>query len=90
MSSIAKHHTEKKWKGHNGVQSWIGFTVRGNTISVDQILKTSGELVCSVERRWIFFCVNDVQKRRNRVTAQTLKVSIYELIFERITYLLQC
>lgn len=63
MTSIAEHYTEEEREGDDGVQSGIGFAVRSHTVGVDEVLKTSGEPVCTVERGRILVSVNDVEER---------------------------
>ena len=77
VSTIAEHDAKQEWESDNRVWGWISFTVRRHAVSVDQILEPPGELVRPVKRRRIFVCVDNIEERRYRATAQTLKKAKY-------------
>lgn len=60
MPNVAEHHCEQKWESNDGVEGWIGLSVRRNAVSVNEVLKSLGELVGAIERRRMLFRINDV------------------------------
>ena len=84
MSKIAEHDAEQKGEGDNRIKGWISLAVRRHAIRVDQVLKTSGELVRPVKRRRVFVRVDDIEERWYRATAETLKkteILIFDFLF---------
>lgn len=61
VSSISEHDREKKRKCDDCVRSRVHFPVRGNPISVNEILEASSELVNTMVRRWFLGCAHPVQ-----------------------------
>lgn len=51
MTDITEHDCEQEGESDNGEQSRIDFLVRADTVSVDDILETFGELVRAMESR---------------------------------------
>lgn len=84
MSKIAEHDAKQKGESDNRIKGWISFAIRCHAIRVDQVLKTSGELVRPVKRRRVFVRVDNIEERWYRTTAETLnkaEILIFDFLF---------
>ncbi len=52
MPDISKHESKFVRKSYTGEISWIGFAVSWNTVSVNNLLKGTGEIVLFVKSGW--------------------------------------
>lgn len=66
MTQIAEHDTEQERERDDGVQCWVSFLIRCNSVSVNQVLEAASELVGAIECRWSFNRFDDVQERWDR------------------------
>ena len=55
MHDITKHYTEEEWEWNTCEQGWITFLVCRNTISINDILRNSSEIVQS-KKCWSLEC----------------------------------
>lgn len=74
MTQITEHHREQEGERDDGVRCRIHFTVRGNTISVDERLESVRELIGPIVSRWILKGLHSVQNGRNRRSRAFLEI----------------
>ena len=46
MPDVAKHHTEQEGECDSGIDCWVDFFIRGNTIRVNNFLVDLGKFIC--------------------------------------------
>lgn len=65
MSNVAKHDGEQERERDDGEQAGVDLLVRTDTVRVDDVLETFGELVGPVKGRGRLGRAELVQQRRN-------------------------
>ena len=45
MAHVSEHHTKEEWVSDNRENSWIGFSIVWNTVSIHNFLENSGYVI---------------------------------------------